>query len=664
MARTTRAGQKATARILDDLFEEPPVNEADLERRLLRVNVAVAQRLLMERLRKSHITVQDGALFVAAFTALGVGEQGMELLMLAADRGRLPHERAFAVAVLSNDDPDQLQELALSLSPSQAEALAEASVLDLLVGIEGEPERAEAIGAALASLPPHMQAELFEQVESGRVHLGSTAATVYSDALTRPELSRLRRRMLDAILGEDGMQGIALLEHLRDEAKDPKVRRELQAALLRAHTQSIDPEHLARDPEGHAWVGSCDGQGAFLIIGLFDNPDGSLTLADLCIRASADVRDGFVVRRQTASDIEDILNELRSSSGSDFVRVSLEVAAELVAEAVVRTRDGSLEIPKDALSAIAMFDRARHPGGGLPPIEPPAEPPALPDARMLLLRPEYASTWFFDEGDLAGVEASPPPRRRATRKWLAETAALLDTPAIAARLGAMAGHMARWHAWRGEDEESALCAALADEAARDLRRSTLVAAMLERSASLVSGKRRGVVVALADPTARQHLKAQFFRDVLEPTGRDLARLDMTEAAFLSLDQILESLPGERRPREEQRHAAAFALGSTFAEFVFKGADGPQPIGPLAERMLEQIIEHCRLEPDDAERVMPYVMASLGGFVSTVCAACPVSCVVRPTEELPDVFFGSHHPMAHLAGRPAPPRRRASRSAKG
>lgn len=663
MVRRTRPGSALTSRILDALFDEPPVNEAELERRLGSVDVRTAQRLLTDRLRKSRVTVQDGALYVAAFATIGVGDQSLELLMMAADRAQAPHERAFAVAVLSCDDPETLQELALTLSPDDAEAVAEASVIDLLVGIEAEPERSEAIAGALAGLTGGTQIALFEQVESARVHLGSTAATVYAAALASPNLASLRRRMLDAVVAEDGMEGIALLERLRDEATSPAARRDMQAALLRARTMSIDPSHTARSPDGYAWVGSCDGQGAYLIIGIFENPDSSLTLADLCIRASADIRDGFVVRRQTAEDLDAILDELRMGSGSDFARVPLPVAAELVAEAVERTREQRLEIPRDAVGAVAMFARARTPHGALDAVPRSQEAPDLELLRALLCNPEYATTWFFDDGDLAGVGADPPARRRASKRWIATTAALLDTEPIRRRVVAMARHMARWHEWREEPLESTLCAAAASEAETTFRRSSLVTALLERTAPKVTGRRHGLVLALADPSARQHLKVQFFRDVQAPRGHHLAQLDMTEAAFLSLDKAFDSLPGERRPREDARNAAAHGIGSLFADFVIRGADGPQPVEPLTAGMAEVLTTQCRLDPDETDQILPFVVASLGTFVSTVCPNCPVSCLTRPHADVADTFFAPVHPMAYQAVRmvtPAPGRPRRSR----
>ncbi|GMV43201.1 MAG: hypothetical protein AMXMBFR64_49170 [Myxococcales bacterium] len=663
MVRRTRPGSALTSRILDALFDEPPVNEAELERRLGSVDVRTAQRLLTDRLRKSRVSVQDGALYVAAFLTIGVGDQSLELLMMAADRARAPHERAFAVAVLSCYDPETLQELALTLSPGDAEAVAEASVIDLLVGIEAEPERSEAIAGALSSLTGGTQVALFEQVEAARVHLGSTAATVYAAALAMPDLASLRRRMLDAVVAEDGMEGIALLERLRDEATSPSARRDMQAALLRARTMSIDPSHTARSPDGYAWVGSCDGQGAYLIIGIFENPDSSLTLADLCIRASADIRDGFVVRRQTAEDLDAILDELRMGSGSDFTRVSLPVAAELVAEAVERTREQHLDIPRDAVGAVAMFARARTPHGALDAVSRTQQAPDLELLRALLCNPEYATTWFFDDGDLAGVGADPPARRRASKRWIAATAALLDTEPIRRRVVAMARHMARWHGWREEPLESALCAAAACEAETTFRRSALVTALLERSAPKVTGKLHGLVLALADPSARQHLKVLFFRDVQTPRGHHLAQLDMTEAAFLSLDKAFDALPGERRPREDARNAAAHGIGSLFADFVIRSADGPQPVEPLTAEMAEVLTTQCRLLPDETDQILPFVVASLGTFVSTVCPTCPVSCLTRPHADVADTFFAPVHPMAHQAVRmvtPAPGRPRRSR----
>ena len=651
MARRPRIRSRdpKTVAVLEALFAEPPVNEAELERRLSTIDVREAQRLLADRLRRGRVSVQEGSLYVAAFSAIGVGDQGDKLLHMAADRERAPHERAFAVAVLSSDDPEQLQALARTLSPTQAEALAEASVLDLLVGIEAEPERAEAVAGALVTLPEPMRHELLDQMEIGRVHLGASAATVYAEALASTGLATLRPRILAAIVAEGSMEGVALLERARDETKDPKARRDFQAALLRARTQAIEPGHESRPPDGYAYVGTCDGQGAFLVMGLFKNPDKSMTLADLCIRASSDIRDGFVVRRQSSKDLDIILHELRSNCGSAFCRVSLGEAARLVASAVDRTRELGRAIPRDAQAAVAMFDRARQPQTRPEENVPVPSTASLEALRGLLERDEYESTWFFDEGDLQGVGVDLPPRRRTSRKWLEGAAARLNTASIRRRVTAMARHMARWHSWNQEPELAALCQAAAEDAENAFRSSPLVRVMLEHSARMIDSPRETLVVALADPTARQHIKALFFREVLDPTGRDLAHLDMTEAAFLCLDQAFELLPGERRPREDDRNEASYVIGRVFADFVIRGAEAPQPVGPLADEITALLVSTCDLTPEEAHRVAPLVMANLGGFVSTVCASCPVSCLVRPDAEMADVFFEPSHPMAPNQG---------------
>ena len=145
-----------------------------------------------------------------------------------------------------------------------------------------------------------------------------------------------------------------------------------------------------------------------------------------------------------------------------------------------------------------------------------------------------------------------------------------------------------------------------------------------------------------DAVLRQHLKALFFQKVSVPRGRDLARLDLTEAALVSLDAIFDSLPGESRPREDERYSTAFALGKTFADFMLSGQD--KPVEYLARRMTSAIRKSSRLDWDQRHQVVAMILPLLGSFLEEVCGQCPVSCLERPKSKVEDIFFSPTHPM--------------------
>ena len=111
----------------------------------------------------------------------------------------------------------------------------------------------------------------------------------------------------------------------------------------------------------------------------------------------------------------------------------------------------------------------------------PADVVSRDEIRSLLSRPEYERTWFFDVEDWKrfGFSTTWPPEDglRDSRYQLDRTRA----DPLRTRLVAMAEHMARWHCWKGEEEEAALCLALVRDVAQDLKLSHLVQAMWLRS---------------------------------------------------------------------------------------------------------------------------------------------------------------------------------------
>ena len=641
--RSGKRGDK-TRSILEELFSHPPVNQAELERRLARVDSPTARSALVEMLGSGGVDEQDASLFGAVFHFLGVDGVYDDLLAIAQDQEQSSHVRSRAMGVLAEEEPDDLDSLMACLPPEDVTPLAELSLREMLATIQADPDQADSVTYVLESTPLDAHPFMAEQIEYCRKQAGTSAVATYRQVLESKDFPHLRPLFLRAIVEEGGTLGIELLEGLRDDAQDKAAHRDYQGAILRLRTHSIDPDASHEVPEGEAHLGSCDGQGAFILLGCFRNPDGSVTLADLCIRCAADVRDGFVIPRGSAEDAEELLQEIQDGLGTAFVDLPLHRAAAMVTAAVERTEGHGLSIPEDARPAVALFRRALDPSRAadeVPPVEPPGHL-TFKKVRALFEMEEYNLSWFFDMGDLDGVGVTLPTNKRVKVEWYRDVARKLATPLITTRVVAMARHMELWHRWRGEAELAGLCGALADVTEDDFSSSPLVRVMLEQSLSPPDECLLSDMGSYGDAVLRQHLKALFFQNVEAPTGKDLARLDLTEAALVSLDSIFDSLPGECRPREEERYATAFALGKTFADFMMSAKRNP--IEQLARRMTGALRTSSRLSWEQRQQVVLMVLPLLGSYLDEVCAICPVGCLEDPQAKVDDEFFSPCHPV--------------------
>jgi hypothetical protein len=261
----------------------------------------------------------------------------------------------------------------------------------------------------------------------------------------------------------------------------------------------------------------------------------------------------------------------------------------------------------------------------------------------LLSRPPYQHSWFFDRGDLHGNGVSLPGAGDHLDDWVAAAAHRLDRGAIRDRLTAMARHMARWHRRGGEPRAAALCESAARQVEQACGESALLRAMLEQSIVPAEEESRAADAGHDPVLLRQLLKQAFFAQVSKPRGQDLARLDFTEAAFGYLEEACLSIPSERRPREDHRAAAAFAVGKAFADFLLAGAQAPiEQVIDQIERALHEI---CHLDRAECRSAIERVLPSLGAFIDSHCARCPVACLDRPDESLGEVFFSTEHPVA-------------------
>lgn len=476
-----RLSAAKTRDILDELFEHPPVSRAELEQRLAPVSLPSARRLLAERLAAPELSESDGELLVSVFQCVGVGQQGQALVALVSNPKVDQRIRAHALTILLHEDPAYGESLRQYVSDSELLLLAAQPLCNVIATIEADSAEAEDLAAALESVADDLRPALFAQVEEYRRQVGTPAAVAYEQVLRRPALLALRPIVIAAMVEEGGNDALGLIEAVRNEESDAARRRSLQGALLRLHTRSVDGKWRGTG-EACAYVSSCDGQGAFFVLGHRDNPDGRCTLAMLCVRAAGDVRDGYVVPGQPPEQVDRLLRKFASDASTEFVRVAVAQATPLVKQAVARTLALGMAVPLDAVPALRFFERV----DGAPEKRGAPEPltrSTRTALRKLMRRPAYRRSWFFDESDLTGAGIAVPTRSRtAPAAWIAEAARrLARVPALQQRLTAMAEHMAVWHGLGGETVEQAELAAARRATEADFAKSPLVQVLLERT---------------------------------------------------------------------------------------------------------------------------------------------------------------------------------------
>jgi hypothetical protein len=653
--------------ILDELFAHPPVSRAELEQRLDRISPADLRRLLIDRIVRGRLRESDSDLMVSLFHIVGVGRDCEVLVEAVADARRERHVRACALAVLLAADPTYSERLRKVVPADDLLSLVAEPLAQFIFHAEANPDEGDALVAALESVPAEMLQPLFQQLEHRRRSGGVPAAVAYERVLRRTDLSVLHPEILNALTEEGGRDALQLLETLRGQASDGAQHRLLQGMLMRLHTRAM--EGRTRLPGlTSAHISSCDGQSTFFVLADRSNLDGTHTLALLCISAQFGVRDGHIATRQTNAQAEYLLSRFTAEAGVEFVRVKLDQANALVQ----RTLREHPEVPEEVKPVLRFFGRS---DAAPLPLVAKATRATLALLRTQMQRRPYDKTWFIDGADMASLPQQPPARRQPSVAWYAQAAAALaERAGLCERLVAMASHMAIWHQLRGEAAAAGLCLAASESTRSAPAESSLLRVLLERSVTLVraslggesEASAPGPSVLLGDPLRRQYIKSRFFVEIEAPHGRDLALLDFTEAALLSLERAVGMLPGDMRPREEQVQQAAHSLAVLFRDYILHKE--PRDASVLSERMTTVLAAMCRPHQAPAELLARSVLSSLVAFVDEVCGSCQISCLHRPRAFVGPSFFATAHPAgerllpaAALASERSPRRRRAASS---
>jgi len=289
------------------------------------------------------------------------------------------------------------------------------------------------------------------------------------------------------------------------------------------------------------------------------------------------------------------------------------------------------------VAALSIFRRV-HPALRLPHEDLEPDPGAgLDDFRRLLAIPAYRH-WFFDYGDLNGAGISPPLNQRGlSRGWLSRAAQGLERTDVPGRLKAMCEHMATWHVLRDEPNLARICLAGACQTEGCFTESPLVQAMLECSTTIPT---RPIydTEETNDPGLRFHLRQEFFSHVTHPKGRDLARLDLTEAAYPIVQKTLNLLPGDHRPRLEDQYAIAFAVSGPISDLA--RLKSPELLEATVNRAISKASD---LSDAEIEQITFPLLSGVIQFVKEVCKGCPVFCLDHLDEDMAEAFFSHEHP---------------------
>jgi len=101
--------------------------------------------------------------------------------------------------------------------------------------------------------------------------------------------------------------------------------------------------------------------------------------------------------------------------------------------------------------------------------------------RSLLMRSEYEDTWILDAADLEIPGETEPHSETSEPAWVESVVEHFCRSPKCAQIAAMAQHMSKWHAWKGESEFSAMMSTLAAAAPTSPTFTMLIRIMVEHS---------------------------------------------------------------------------------------------------------------------------------------------------------------------------------------
>lgn len=647
--------------LLVSLLDAPPQSQQEMTARIGEAGSALVS-CMMQRIARDDLDRLNHRTGIPQLLSV-LGPSSLErkrLALLVLDTGLSRRSRSVAMACLSTVDPGQMERVSAKMDSGDMVELTRISLLDPLQVIQACSNYAKTATHVLVHAtkvsPGHELAGLDELL----VASGTSPILAYQDALFCPDLKTLRPQMLQSMVDTCGAAAWSALEELQDvpSVPDPDFKRDVADALRHLKAKELAGKLRWPTVHGKAWIGTCDGQGAFVMFCVLNPKDGAHTLANLCIRASADIRDGFAKVDVTDEELRVMTERMEKDAAQFYAEAPLSVAAQLMQEGLERTRAMGKSLPEDALPSIRLLQHVQP--GGFPDLMPIF--PSGPDqARAQLDAHPCLDSWFFDASDLRSVGVQPPCPGDNTTAWKTAAVRALDTEQIRERVASMSAHMSLCHALRGEAHLLGVFSGLTAEVSARFAGSTLVEFMLDQTLEKFGalGVEKNTKdrcpgsdpteradgephSAWHDPAVRRVLKARFFANVKDPRGKDLATLDLAEMIYQVLEQRAGSWPGGHNLRTEDMEAAAYNLAKELVAMVLKGPAKVDPVKTLPG-LADVLSAHLGGSREQAAKAAVDVLLSWVRFAHAVCSPCPVGCLDRLKVKMAEEFFAVEHP---------------------
>lgn len=623
------------ADFIQHLLDQPPATDAAFERQLAEHPAAELRAALVDLLARPDLEAGERSLFWSAMNKLGPGAESARLQSIVLDRKNPRIVRSLALVALGPPSTPEVEAFYRKLPQEEHLLGLEATLEEIVDALQSNPDAGREITSQLVQAKGPGQLPLATAFVERTLEAGVPLELFFGDALQRPDLHTIRPMLLRAFVEHGGVGAIDALEQTRMKLPGEQAKREVAGALLKLRTRlQVSPEKN----EGEAYVGTCDGEGAYAILAVTGSGKRR-RLANVVLRATGEIRDGFYDGDVTTEFVEQMIDRVETETSTRHAKVSMAQASYLVTHAMNMTTANDGRVPADARIAVQAITKTL-----------PAKPEPVPTAervdeaflREALEHDLVFESWFFDDGDLGGLE--PPKSGKVTKAWHAKATKQLE-PVAKARVYGMARHHAWWSQAVDDLESASQFAAAAQEVEADFRGSTLVRLMLEKTLALPDSADDDMLAGPAighDEGLRRRLKTLYFADVKRPTGRDLARLDFTEVAYAALSHAYTTFPSERRPPDEVLLETAAALGPALATMIIDQQMGDANLKALFD---------ASPGLTDAEKQtlmsLPFQLAL--GFAEDVCEQCPVRCIDKPKGSFAKAFDDARHPAHAVLG---------------
>ena len=473
----------ASHRIVQDIFEHPPKSSIDLRERLAQVERPSARQAVVDRLAGSNLSDRDGPLILAVLDIIGIGQERGRLVSAALNTQGEARVRMWAAMALAGDDPRMMDLLVTELGPEGMAHLAENALIDLMT-IQQPARIGTTVKRSLEEWHRDLSSEkLLARIEMCRRGLGISCIEAYGPSVESRRLEHIRPLLLDCFVREASDDGAAFLDDLRQREKDPDARHKLQAALLRLRSANIDLNRRIRKAAGAGWVSNCDGNGGFIVLGVFENPDGTRTVAEVYLQVAGELLEAVMHPRLKPERTDELVSQLAADAGCHFAPISLSEAAALISAGMEHVQEEPDPDLGEIRQVLRMFSRMPGAPFASEAPAPEAEPLSEETIRALLSRPEYEDTWLFDASDFAAAGVPLPEGEDSglQEEWLRDAQVSIANSSKRNRLIAMADHMARWHARQDDFDAARTAASLANEIRTRPEEGLLIRVMLERS---------------------------------------------------------------------------------------------------------------------------------------------------------------------------------------